>query len=240
MLKLLFLLFSSLKLGKLLASGGTMLLSVVMYSFVFGWKYAVGFVLLIFVHEMGHFVAARQRGLDVGLPTFIPFLGAWVSLKSLPTSAEQQAYIGLAGPVAGSLAAWACYLAGQSFNSDLLLALGYSGFILNLLNLIPLAAMDGGHITAAISPKIWWFGMPVCIAMFMYTKSPMLLLLIILSIPQVLAGRKAMPEDYFQTPMSVRILYATLYIGLIILLGVMSVEVHDMLAAQRQAHGIGV
>ena len=78
MVKLLLLLLSGVKLGKLFATGGTMLISIVVYAFVYGWRYAVGFVGLIFVHEMGHFIAARQKGLDVGLPTFIPFVGAGV------------------------------------------------------------------------------------------------------------------------------------------------------------------
>lgn len=238
MFKLLLLLLSSLKFGKLLTSGGTMLLSMLMYSFVFGWKYAVGFVLLLLIHELGHFIAARQQGLDVGLPTFIPFVGAWVSLKDLPTNSEQQAYIGIAGPVAGSIAAFACYFLGQSQNSGLLLALSYSGFMLNLLNLMPLSALDGGHITAVISPKIWWIGMPLCIALFMQTHSPFFLLVIILSIPQVLAGRNAMPEGYYQASLNTRIIYAVWYIGLIALLGVMSFEVHNMLAAHRATQGI--
>ena len=81
MTKLLILLFSGLKFGKLLTTGGTMLLSVAVYAFAFGWRYAVGFVVLLFIHEMGHFMAARQRGLAVGAPTFIPFVGAWIDLK---------------------------------------------------------------------------------------------------------------------------------------------------------------
>ncbi len=84
MAKLLILLFSGLKFGKLLTTGGTMLLSVAAYAFVFGWRYSVGFVVLLFIHEMGHFMAARQRGLAVGAPTFIPFVGAWIDLKEQP------------------------------------------------------------------------------------------------------------------------------------------------------------
>lgn len=72
MAKLLILLFSALKFGKLLTTGGTMLLSVVAYAFVFGWRYAVGFVVLLFIHEMGHFMAARQRGLAVERPPSSP------------------------------------------------------------------------------------------------------------------------------------------------------------------------
>src|SRR5919198_4567766 len=83
-MKSLLLLLKAGKLGKLLLTSGSMAISIITYSFVYGWWYAVGFVLLIFCHEMGHYVAARQRGLDVGAPTFIPFVGAWIELKDLP------------------------------------------------------------------------------------------------------------------------------------------------------------
>src|SRR5256885_11645497 len=108
-MKLLLLLLNAAKLSKVLLTGGTMLLSVFAYALLFGWWYAVGFVLLIFVHEMGHYAAARQRGLDVGAPTFIPFVGAWISLKQLPHDVETEAYVGMAGPLAGTLGAIACY-----------------------------------------------------------------------------------------------------------------------------------
>lgn len=104
MLKLIALLFTAGKFSKLLLTGGTMLLSVFAYALVYGWRYAVGFVLLIFVHEMGHYVAARRRGLQVGAPTFIPFVGAWIQLKDLPHDAETEAYVGM--PVRSS-ARWA-------------------------------------------------------------------------------------------------------------------------------------
>jgi Zn-dependent protease len=83
-IKTLLLLVQAGKLGKVLLTGGTMVISVIAYAFVFGWWYAVGFVALIFAHEMGHYVAARQRGLAVGAPTFIPFVGAWIQLKEMP------------------------------------------------------------------------------------------------------------------------------------------------------------
>ncbi len=92
--KLLLLLLSGAKLGKLLTTGGSMLVSVLVYSWIFGWRYALGFVLLLFVHEMGHFLAARYKGLDVGAPTFIPFVGAWIALKDKPHDAQTEAFIG--------------------------------------------------------------------------------------------------------------------------------------------------
>ena len=78
MIKLLSVLFAAGKLGPILLSGGTMLLSLAVYAVIFGWRYAAGIIVLLFVHEMGHYIAARQRGLPVGLPTFIPFLGALI------------------------------------------------------------------------------------------------------------------------------------------------------------------
>src|SRR6516164_7741198 len=107
---LLFILFSGLKWGKLAASGGSMLLSLVVYATIWGWRYAAGFVALLFAHEMGHYVAARQRGLSVGAPAFIPFVGAWIALEGQPIDVETEAYVALAGPVVGTVAALAVYL----------------------------------------------------------------------------------------------------------------------------------
>ena len=116
-MKVLLLLFAGLKFGKVALTGGTMLLSMVVYSFVFGWWYAVGFVLLILFHELGHYAAAKQRNLDVGAPTFIPFVGAWIQLKEQPMDVETEAYVGIAGPVAGTVAAMACYYAAEYAHS---------------------------------------------------------------------------------------------------------------------------
>jgi Zn-dependent protease len=147
---LLFLLLSGLKWGKLATIGGTMLLSLAVYATIWGWPYAAGFVALMFAHEMGHFVAARQRGLDVGAPTFIPFVGAWINLRDQPHDVETEAYVAVAGPLVGTAAAVAVYLWGRSTDSGLLLAIAYAGLFLNLFNLLPLSPLDGGRITAII------------------------------------------------------------------------------------------
>jgi Zn-dependent protease len=104
------LLFSGLKWGKLATSGGSMLLSLVVYATIWGWRFAAGFIALLLAHEMGHYVAARQRGLDVGAPAFIPFVGAWIALKDQPVDVETEAYVAIAGPVVGTIAALAVYL----------------------------------------------------------------------------------------------------------------------------------
>ncbi|MBL8470504.1 MAG: site-2 protease family protein [Rhodocyclaceae bacterium] len=233
-MKLLILLFSFLKFGKVLSTGGTMLLSIGVYALIWGWRYAVGFVALLFVHEMGHYLAARQRGLPVGAPTFIPFVGAWIELKALPHDAETEAYVGLAGPLVGTLGALAVYFLARDRASDLLLAIAYSGFFLNLFNLIPLSPFDGGRITAVISPRIWLLGVPLLIGLFFWRPSPMLILMAILAAPQVVKAWRHDPNDpqtaaYYAASAETRFTYAAYYLGLAAFLAVMTHDVHEML-----------
>ncbi|MYM21065.1 site-2 protease family protein [Duganella sp. FT135W] len=222
------------KMGKLLTTCGTMLISMVVYSWVYGWRYAAGFVGLIFVHEMGHYVAARQRGLNVGAPTFIPFVGAWIALKELPHDVETEAYVGFAGPLAGTAGAMLCYYFARNNDSSLLLALAYSGCMLNLFNLIPISPLDGGRITAIISPKVWLAGVPLLAALFFYHPSPMLILVAVLAYPQIkeaIWGDPAKPDHYYTVARDTRINYGVLYLGLVAFLAMMSYSVHDMLGS---------
>jgi len=233
MIKLLLLLLKGAKFSKFLLTGGTMLLSVLAYAWLFGWWYAVGFVGLIFVHEMGHYIAARQRGLDVGAPTFIPFVGAWIQLKEMPHNAETEAYVGIAGPFAGTLAALLCFYAARNFDSQLLLALSYSGFFLNLFNLIPLKPFDGGRVTAVISKKMWLIGAPLLTVMFFYHPSPMLILIALLAAPHVwhaMRGEETEEERaYHIASMETKMTYGAVYLGLVIFLSMMCYELQQEL-----------
>lgn len=224
------------KLGKFLATGGTMLLSVFTYAIVYGWWYAVGFVGLLFTHEMGHFLAARQRGLNVGAPMFIPFVGAWIALKDQPLDAETEAYIGIAGPMLGSAAAFVCYLLARDSGSSLLLALAYAGFVLNLFNLIPITPLDGGRIVSVVSPRIWLLGIPILIGLFFWIQSPLLLLIAIVAIPQAwsaLRDRNVMESAYYRASAKVRFQYAFQYLVLAVILSVMAFEIHEALGMRR-------
>ena len=116
------------------------------YALIWGWKFAVGFVGLILVHEIGHYVEAKRQGLDPALPVFIPFFGAFVALKGARFDPWPNALVALAGPVAGAAAAAAVFAVGKGHHSQLLLALAYTGFLLNLFNVIPVGFLDGGHI----------------------------------------------------------------------------------------------
>jgi Zn-dependent protease len=234
MIKLLLIALNAAKLGKILASGGTMLVSVFAYSLIFGWPYAVGFVVLIFVHEMGHYIAARRRGLEVGLPMFIPFVGAWVALKSIPHDAETEAYIGIWGPLAGTFGALTCLFLGHAADSRLLLALAYAGCFINLFNLIPLLPFDGGRISQVLSPKLWLVGMPILIGMFFWRPSPILILVALLAAPAVyraIRGWKDQPPEYYIASPSIRMSYGALYLGLAAFLAILSYELSIELGA---------
>ncbi len=124
--------------GIFLAVGG--------YTLIWGWPFAVGIVLLILAHELGHYVEARREGLDPQLPVFLPFLGAYVALRNMRFDPWVNARVSLAGPVAGGVAAFGCLAAGVALDSDLLRALAYAGFLLNLINLAPIAFLDGAHV----------------------------------------------------------------------------------------------
>lgn len=234
MVKVLLLLLGSAKFGKILLVVGTMALSIAAYSLVFGWPYAVGLVLLIFIHEMGHYMAAQQRGLKVGLPTFIPFVGAWIQLKEQPMNAEVEAYVGMAGPLVGSIGALGCYILARELDNRLLLALSYSGFFINLFNLVPVSPFDGGRITAVLSPRIWLVGAPMLLAFFLWRPSPLLILMAIMSAPSVMAAfryRADAPEHkrYYETSLETKVTYASLYLGLAAFLAIMSFDVKNML-----------
>ena len=240
MIKLLFLLFGFLKLGKVAATGGTMLLSLLVYGSLYGWRYAAGFIGLLFAHEMGHYLAARQRGLAVGAPTFIPFVGAWIQLKEQPMNVETEAYVAAAGPFVGTVAATGVYFWARDAHSALLLAIAYSGFFLNFFNLLPISPLDGGRMTAILTPRIWLLGAPMMVALAIYRPSPLLIMIAILSFPSVLKAWRYdanAPENraYYGASIGLKFEDGVFYLGLAAFLGIMTQSVHGMLEAAR--HG---
>ncbi len=124
------------------------------YALIWGWRFGLGVVLLIFVHEMGHWLEARREGLHPSWPVFIPFLGAYV--RYTRGNPWQTARVAIAGPILGGVAALACYLVGRADDSTLLIALAYFGFLINLVNLIPVGILDGGAVWR--STRWLWLG----------------------------------------------------------------------------------
>lgn len=135
-----------LKIGIPALKFGSIFIAVGGYALLWGWSFAIGLVLLILVHELGHYLEARRQGLHPDLPVFIPFLGAYVALGDARIGPWRHALISYAGPALGGVGAAALWVAGDVRDSDLLRALAYTGFLLNLFNLIPIGILDGGQL----------------------------------------------------------------------------------------------
>ena len=165
---------------KLFTVAGSALVSVAAYALLWGWKFAAGFVALLFVHELGHVLEARRQGLPVSAPLFIPFLGAMIALKRLPDNAWQEAKVALAGPIVGSLGVAVVWIVGEAIDSPLLVALAYTGFLINLFNLLPIVPLDGGRAVAAIHPAFWALGLAALLALVVFTLNPILILILVI------------------------------------------------------------
>jgi len=125
-------------------------ISVGGYALIWGWRFAVGFVALILVHELGHYVEAKRQGLSPSLPVFVPFLGAYVAIKDAPFDPWRNLLVSAAGPLVGGLGAVGVWIAGEAMDSRLLVALAYTGFMLNLFNLLPVRPLDGGFMWRSV------------------------------------------------------------------------------------------
>jgi Zn-dependent protease len=200
---------------KFFTLGFSMIASIWAYALVFGWQFAVGFVLLIFVHEMGHVVVLRARGISAGLPVFLPFLGAVVSMKESPKSAYDEALSGIAGPISGTVGAYAVLAAGGLYDSELLHALGYTGLLLNLFNLLPVLPLDGGRTAAALSPKLWGVGLALLLGYEIWRPSPVIPLILVIGGFELYRRRKGTSGDYYRLTHEQRLLVGSLYVGLI-------------------------
>ena len=200
-------------------------ISVFAYSFFFGWPFAIGLVVLLFIHEMGHALVMKLKGIPVGGLIFVPMLGAAVFMKHMPKNAKDEAEVGIAGPIAGAIAAAVClFLALQTPNAPSIWApLAYFGFFMNLFNLIPIVPFDGGRVLAAIDRRVWVIGFLGLLAFEVWSWfhgnfSPWLLFFIIMAGSQLLSRRNvadtAEGRAYYTVPVSERIVLSLVYFGL--------------------------
>ncbi|HEV3047307.1 MAG TPA: site-2 protease family protein [Solirubrobacteraceae bacterium] len=210
---------------KLFATAGTAFVSVAAYSLFFGWWFAVGFVALLFVHEMGHVIALRREGIKASAPMFVPFMGAAIFSRSLGENALAEARVGLAGPILGSVGAAVVAVIGELTGSSLLIALAYFGFFLNLFNLLPVVPLDGGRAAAAMSPWMWFAGFGVLVALaFLDPGNPILLIIVLFAgfelwrRWQQRKTRTLEQAAYYRVAPRHRLMVFAVYVGLIALL----------------------
>jgi Zn-dependent protease len=206
---------------KLLTTSGSMLVSVAAYSLIWGWQFAAGFVLLLLVHEMGHVIQLRREGIEASAPMFIPFLGAVVAAKSLGDDAAAEARVGLAGPVLGSLGAALLVPVWLATGNDFWQALAFTGFFLNLFNLVPVIPLDGGRAMAAMAPWMWFVGLAAMAALAIAFPNPIILLILLLAALSTWQRWKALRAGgeqsaaYYRVTRRQRAAVAVVYIGLI-------------------------
>src|SRR3954447_25191429 len=161
---------------KLLTTSGSMLVSIGAYALIWGWQFALGFVLLLFAHEMGHVIQLRREGVPASAPLFVPFLGAFVGMKKMPDDAAAEARVGLAGPVLGSIACLVPLGIYAATGSQMFQALAFTGFFLNLFNLLPVLPLDGGRAMAALSPWMWLVGFGLLLGVGIAFPNPIIIL----------------------------------------------------------------
>lgn len=215
---------------KLLTTSGTMLVSVGAYSLIWGWKFAAGFVVLLLLHEMGHVIQLRREGIEASAPMFIPFLGAVIAAKSLGRDALAEARVGLAGPVLGSAAAAALIPIAAASGNDLFTALAFTGFLLNLFNLLPVVPLDGGRAMAALSPWMWFVGFAALVGLMFVFPNPIMLLILLFGGMETWRRWKARKapgaQEYYRVAPHNRLIVAAVYLGLIALLALGMAETH--------------
>jgi Zn-dependent protease len=204
---------------KLLTTSGSMLVSIGAYALIWGWQFAVGFVLLLFVHEMGHVIQLKREGVPASAPMFIPFMGAVVGMKRLPDDAAAEARVGLAGPILGSIGCLIPLALYAGTGNHLFQALAFTGFLLNLFNLVPVLPLDGGRAMAALSPWMWLIGFGLLLGAGIAFPNPIIILILILGgIETWRRFRNRGDTSYYKVPPRTRLSIAAVYVGLAVAL----------------------
>jgi Zn-dependent protease len=202
---------------------GTMFISIAAYALAFGWPFAVGFVLLLFVHEMGHVIQLRREGVEASAPIFIPFLGAVIAAKSLGENAAAEARVGLAGPILGTIGTLIPVAVWLATGSDLWRALAYVGFFINLINLLPVLPLDGGRALAVLGPMVWLVGILAAVAAAATFLGPiMLVFILLLGGPELYRRFKdrhsEQSRQFHSVPTRTKVAVAAVYLSLAVLL----------------------
>ncbi|MBI3595426.1 MAG: site-2 protease family protein [Nitrospirae bacterium] len=211
------------------------------YALFYGWAFAAGLVILIFLHEMGHAAAIRMKGIKTGAPVFIPFVGAFIAMKEFPKNVKVESFIAFGGPLAGAVASTFAYMLFKESGNSLYLALAYVGFLMNLFNLIPFSPLDGGRIVAAVSTKIWGVGLVAVLLFFLKTHHPMLLMILLFGAIRLWKSWKEKEEEkeYYDVEPSFRFNMGLSYLGLVIYLGQMTLMTLKLLNRDEFRSGLG-
>ena len=202
-------------------AGGSFLVTIAAYTTQFPLAIVVGFVVITLIHEIGHAIVIRAKGLHAGFMVFIPFVGGAVTLKGQPRSVYDDALIGLAGPVAGTAASLICLQLYKWNAAPRYLLIAFLGFVLNLINLLPIGMLDGGRISAAITKWMWLIGGAAVIYKVFDQPNLLTILIGVLAAFQVYASiiREKTDKRFYEITFGQRAGIAALYFALVIFLG---------------------
>ena len=218
---------------KAFATFGSMLVSLAAYALFFGWRFAAGFIALLFIHEMGHAAVMRYQGIKTSPIVFVPFMGAVIGMKEMPKNAYAEAQMALGGPILGSLGALATLGFWQITGNPLFVALAYFGFFLNLFNLLPVSPLDGGRAMAAISRWGWLIGLALLLLLFLRFHSLIMGLILVVGGFEVFKRWRGQTEEraYYEVTAQQRLLVSCVYFGLAGLLafGMFFLQTHMLL-----------
>ena len=206
---------------KLLVTAGSMAVSVAAYATLWGFWFALGFVVLLLIHECGHVIELRHHGIKATAPMFVPFLGAMISARSLGDDALTEAKVGLAGPILGTIGASACLGIWQLTGNDYWQALGFTGLFLNLFNLMPVVPLDGGRAMAAMSPWMWIVGFVGIVALAILFANPVMVIIVALAAIETwrrlgqLRSGSFRNDPYYRVAPRDRVMIGVVYLGLV-------------------------
>ncbi len=213
-------------------AAGSIAVTIAAYATKFRFGLVVGFVVITLIHEIGHAVAIRAKGLRAGYMVFIPFIGGAVTLKDQPRSAYDDAQIGLAGPIAGTAASLISLQIFKWTGNPLYLLIALTGFILNLINLLPIGLLDGGRISAAVTKWMWVFGGAILTYKVFKQPNPLLILILVLAVFQVYASILREKEGtFYEVTGAQRAAIAVAYFSLVIFLGHQTFVAMDRVAS---------
>ena len=211
------------------------LISVGAWALVFGsWWAGLAIVVMIFIHEMGHVLEIRRQGMAATAPIFIPFLGAAIFQRSHPTDALKQAQVGIAGPIAGTIAATVAWLFYIDTHSSILLFAAWFGFLINLFNMIPAWQLDGAWVLAPVSPWFQVAGIAAIVVgvFFFHILSVIAIIIGVLAIGTARAAfRNAHNPYYTSVPASAKWLLGASWLGLVIYLAFMTFQAEGLLTS---------
>lgn len=217
--------FALLYKAKVFLAFGSLVVSMLLYGLTFGWAFGIGLAVIIAIHESGHVLANRIKHLDASWPTFIPFLGAMINLRQMPRNADDEAFIGIAGPIFGLFATLLTVGIYEMTHIPALRWLALFGFFMHIFNLIPIVPLDGGRTVSFLGWKAWIIGLLGLVVVLFYSPftgqihiDPLTVIILAFIIWNFLGRIKHGPgPDYNAIPFWHKVVYTALWAALMIL-----------------------